>query len=131
MRRFLLRGRLLFRLRPRNSSSDESAASYSLVGCTPALPASALPADVNPEPAGWNCQPPPHECWGIFDRRYGEFSTGVDTGACPEVVTGGLRGATDKARRGPKRVSYLNGTASRVQKGSKRAHPWVADWTQL
>jgi len=79
MRRFLLRGRLLFRLRPRNSSSDESAASYSLAGCTPALPASALPAVVNPEPAGWNCQPPPHKGWGISDRRYGEFSTGVDT----------------------------------------------------
>jgi hypothetical protein len=67
-----------FRLRPRSHRLDEFAASYSLAGCTPALPASALPAG------------------SIFNqlaetvnhhlRRVGEFSTGTMGNFQPELT---------------------------------------------
>jgi hypothetical protein len=40
---FLCRERAAIRLRPRPHRLDESAVGYSLAGCSPALPASALP----------------------------------------------------------------------------------------
>ena len=68
-----------FRLRPGPSHRpDESAAGYSLVGCSPAAPASASPTDLYVLPSGRNCQPPPRRGWGIFNRNFGEFSTGLD-----------------------------------------------------
>ena len=57
---------------------DESRVAYSLVGCSPAEPASASPAGIYAGPTGRNSQPPPNGGWGIFARRFGEFSTGVD-----------------------------------------------------
>ena len=58
---------------------DEFAASYSLAGCTPALPASASLADFSVPLNGQISKPPRYEGWGIFDRQNEEFSTGVDT----------------------------------------------------
>ena len=58
---------------------DESATGYSLAGWSPPEPASASPAVIHAQGSGGWRQPPPDEGWGIFDRRNGEFSTGVDT----------------------------------------------------
>jgi hypothetical protein len=71
-------GRNLGRLRPEAHRLDEFAASYSLAGCTPALPASASPAGYYFASASRFCKPPPGGGWGIFDRHNGEFSTGLD-----------------------------------------------------
>ena len=77
------------RPRPRPcSSSTMSRTGYSLAGCSPAEPASASPAGIHALPTGRNSQPPPDGGWGIFDRRFGEFSTGVDSTG----VTVGERG---------------------------------------
>jgi hypothetical protein len=67
------------RLRPGLHRLDESAASYSSAGWSPPEPASASPAESHSQSISRNCKPPPHEGWGIFDRRNEEFSTGVDT----------------------------------------------------
>ena len=64
---------------PRPIVFDEFAASYSLAGCTPALPASASPAGYYLASASRFCKPPPRGGWGIFDRYNGEFSTGLDS----------------------------------------------------
>src|SRR5436190_8909495 len=56
------------RLRPRSHRLDEFAASYSLAGCTPALPASASPAG-----SIFNL---PAETVNLHRRRVGDFSTG-------------------------------------------------------
>ena len=61
------------------SSSDESATGYSSASCTPALLASASPANRHGESVAGNRQPPLIQGWGIFIRRYGDFSAGVDT----------------------------------------------------
>jgi hypothetical protein len=65
---------------------DELPAGYSSASCTPALLASASPAVCHGEPDSQNCQPPPLQGWGIFDRNFEEFSTGVDRnlGVAPE-----------------------------------------------
>ena len=60
------------------SSCDESAAGYSLASCTPALLASASPAFAIVKPIAGNHQPPLIQSWGIFTRRYGDSSAGVD-----------------------------------------------------
>ena len=65
-----------FRLRPGSHRLDESAAGYSLAGCSPAEPASASPAGSIFNPTGWNCKPPPQRGlgnfrpveWGFFNR---------------------------------------------------------------
>jgi hypothetical protein len=64
------------RLRLWSHRLDEFAASYSLVGCTPAEPASA-------SPAGSIFIPPAefvnyHEGGAFFDWQNGYFSTGID-----------------------------------------------------
>ena len=64
--------------RPGSHRLDEFAASYSLAGCTPALPASASPAGSYLPSTSRICKPPHHQGWGIFDRHNGEFSTGID-----------------------------------------------------
>jgi hypothetical protein len=67
------------RLRPGLHRLNESAASYSSAGWSPPEPASASPAESHSQSISRNCKPPPHEGWGIFDRRNEEFSTGVDS----------------------------------------------------
>ena len=62
------------------SSFDESATGYSWASCTPALLASASPANRHGESLAGNRQPPLSPGWGIFNRRI-EFSFGVDTPA--------------------------------------------------
>lgn len=57
---------------------DEFPVGYSSASCTPALLASASPAVCHGEPGSQNCQPPLLQGWGIFDRNFEEFSTGVD-----------------------------------------------------
>ena len=74
-----IRGEAVSSSAPSSHRLDEFAASYSLAGCTPALPASASPAGFYLPSTGRNCKPPPHEGWGIFNRQNEEFSTGVDT----------------------------------------------------
>jgi nucleoside phosphorylase len=67
---FLVSGwrRSCFRLRPRSHRLDEFAASYSLAGCTPAEPASALPAgSIFNQPA---------ETVNHLLRKVGDFSIG-------------------------------------------------------
>jgi hypothetical protein len=68
-----------FLFRPLSHRPDESAASYSLASCTPALLASASPADFILNSGPEFNQPPPSGGWGIFDRLYGDFSSGLDT----------------------------------------------------
>jgi hypothetical protein len=46
--------------------------------CSLGEPASASPAGIYAAPTGRNSRPPPRGGWGIFNRRFGEFSTGVD-----------------------------------------------------
>ena len=48
---------------------DEFPVGYSSAGCSPAEPASALPAGIHVESAGRNSQVPLVGGWGIFDRR--------------------------------------------------------------
>ena len=63
------RRRCRFRLRPRTHRLDEFAASYSLTGCTPALPASASPAgSILRQPA---------KTVNRSLREVGDFSTGT------------------------------------------------------
>ena len=63
------RRRCRFRLRLRAHRLDEFAASYSLAGCTPALPASASPAgSILKQPA---------ERVNRSLRKVGDFSTGT------------------------------------------------------
>jgi hypothetical protein len=64
---------------PDSFSRNESRVGYSLAGCSPAEPASALPAGIHVASAGRNSQPPLAGGWGVFDRRFGDFSTGVDS----------------------------------------------------
>ena len=73
------------RLRPGLHRLDESAASYSSAGWSPPEPASASPAESHSDSISRNCKPPPGGGWGIFDRRYEEFSTGVDKRHLPTV----------------------------------------------
>jgi hypothetical protein len=54
---------------PQPHRLDEFAASYSLAGCTPALPASALPAG--------SIFIPPAETVNLHHRKVGDFSTGT------------------------------------------------------
>ena len=61
------------------SSSDESATGYSSASCTPAALACASPAFAIVKPIAGNRQPPLIQGWGIFTRRNGDFSAGVDT----------------------------------------------------
>jgi hypothetical protein len=67
-----------FLFRPLSHRPDESATSYSLASCTPALLASASPADFILNSGPEFNQPPPSGGWGIFDRLYGDFSSGLD-----------------------------------------------------
>src|SRR5690242_15011197 len=90
-------GRNRSRLRPDAHRLDESAASYSLAGCSPAEPASASPAGFNAGPNGRNSQPPLQRGWGIFDRRFGEFSTGVDNETRTNQKNRGLPAQIDRA----------------------------------
>ncbi len=46
-------------VRPRSHRLDEFAASYSLAGCSPALPASASPTGIHLQPPPQICQPLP------------------------------------------------------------------------
>ena len=64
------------------SSCDESATGYSSASCTPAALASASPAIAIVKPIAGNRQPPLIQGWGIFTRRYGDFSAGVDRCRC-------------------------------------------------
>ena len=48
-------------------------------GCTPALLASASPANRHGESVAGNRQPPLSRGWGILNRRNGDFSAGVDS----------------------------------------------------
>jgi hypothetical protein len=63
------------------SSSDESATGYSSASCTPAALACASPAFAIVKPIAGNRQPPLIQGWGIFTRRNGDFSAGVDRNA--------------------------------------------------
>ena len=74
------------------SSSDESATGYSLASCTPALLASASPANRHGESVAGNRQPPLSRGWGILDRRNGDFSVGVDTNSRDALVSGCFAG---------------------------------------
>ena len=64
---------------PGHHRLDESAIGYSLAGCSPAEPASASPTIIHAQKSGGWRQPPPDQGWGVFDRRFGEFSSGLDT----------------------------------------------------
>ena len=64
---------------PGHHRLDESAVGYSLASCSPAEPASASPTIIHAQKSGGWRQPPPDEGWGIFTRRFGEFSSGLDT----------------------------------------------------
>jgi hypothetical protein len=76
------RRRSCFRLRPRSHRLDEFAASYSLTGCTPALPASAsLAGSIFNQPA----QLVNHQLRGV-----GELSTGEMGNFQPELTKPGL-----------------------------------------
>jgi hypothetical protein len=63
---------------PAPSSSDESATGYSSASCTPAWLASASPVTLMVQRLVGNRQPPLTQGWGIFIRRNGDFSDGVD-----------------------------------------------------
>ena len=85
------RGRCRFRLRPRAHRLDEFAASYSLAGCTPALPASSSPAgSILKQPA---------QTVNRSLREVGDFSSGT-MGNFQAVLT------PEKAGRKP-RAGYL------------------------
>jgi len=78
------------------SSSDESATGYSSASCTPAALACASPAFAIVKPIAGNRQPPLIQGWGIFTRRNGDFSAGVDSnieaaGASTECCVGVMR----------------------------------------
>src|SRR5580700_7139893 len=72
-----------FRLRPRSHRLDEFAASYSLAGCSPALPASASPAGLHFQATERNLSTVPldlkdrsrqninHQGWAKLDDRSG------------------------------------------------------------
>jgi len=77
---------LLFRPIPHRL--DESATSYSLASCTPALLASASPAEFILNSGPEIHQPPPSRGWGIFDRLYGDFSSGLDTRKASSLSSG-------------------------------------------
>ena len=65
----LIRGQACFPLRPGSHRPDEFATGYSLAGCTPALPASASPAEpMLNQPAG---------TVNHHLARAGDFSTGT------------------------------------------------------
>jgi hypothetical protein len=69
----------VFLLRPLPHRLDESATSYSLASCTPALLASASPAEFILNSGPEIDQPPPSRGWGIFNRLFGDFSSGLDS----------------------------------------------------
>ncbi len=78
------RGRSRIRLHPRSHRLDEFAASYSLAGCSPAEPASALPAgSIFYQPA---------ETVNPHRRRVGDFSTGRMGNFQPELTRNGFGG---------------------------------------
>src|SRR5690242_13880048 len=142
-------GRNRSRLRPDAHRLDESAASYSLAGCSPAEPASASPAGFNAGPNGRNSQPPLQRGWGIFDRRFGEFSTGVDSfcwlGAVNGKRTAVRRDVTGESKEGEKtcsrfgmsRLGQLDWRGARireeagVRKGGDLWHEIWATWTRM
>jgi hypothetical protein len=75
---FSNQGRNCFQLRPRSHRLDEFAAGYSSAGCTPALPASASPADFILNRSA--------ETVNHSLRRVGEFSTGIMWNFQPELT---------------------------------------------
>jgi len=87
---------------PGHHRLDESAIGYSLAGCSPAEPASASPTIIHAQKSGGWRQPPLDEGWGLFDRRFGEFSSGLDTSGQPwQVVEKEWRGRRGSNPRPP------------------------------
>lgn len=68
-----------FRSAPATHRRDESAAGYSLAGCSPAEPASASPADTIFIPPAATVNRHHHRSGGFFDRQNAEFSIGIDS----------------------------------------------------
>lgn len=86
----------VFLLRPLPHRLDESATSYSLASCTPALLASASPAEFILNSGPEIDQPPPSRGWGIFNRLFGDFSSGLDSVRRMLLSTGEITPLTQK-----------------------------------
>jgi hypothetical protein len=72
-------GEAVFCYAPATHRLDESAAGYSLAGCSPAEPASASPADTIFIPSAESVNRHRHRGGGFFDQQNAEFSIGIDT----------------------------------------------------
>jgi hypothetical protein len=71
-------GEAIFCYAPATHRLDESAAGYSLAGCSPAEPASASPADTIFIPPAANVNRHHHRGGGLFDQQNAGFSIGID-----------------------------------------------------
>jgi hypothetical protein len=72
-------GEAIFCYAPATHRLDESAAGYSLAGCSPAEPASASPADTIFIPSAETVNRHRHRDGGFFDQQNEDFSIGIDS----------------------------------------------------
>jgi hypothetical protein len=72
-------GEAVFCYAPATHRLDESAAGYSLAGCSPAEPASASPADTIFIPSAETVNRHRHRDGGFFDQQNEDFSIGIDS----------------------------------------------------